>query len=75
MEQRDGRGRVRGEHVVNGDQNRLDRVDPLKLPEEVDVEGGVLGALGRKGRRALRLGLRCKLRRSMERGFDSLPVC
>jgi hypothetical protein len=65
VEQRDGGSRVRGEHVVNGDQDSLDRVDPLKLPEEVDVEGGVLGALSRKGRRALRLRLRCKLRRSL----------
>jgi hypothetical protein len=44
VEERDG-GRV-GEHVADSAEDSLDRVYPLELAQEVDVELGILGALG-----------------------------
>lgn len=37
MEQRDSVRRVGREHIVNGDKDCLDRIDPLKFTKEVDV--------------------------------------
>lgn len=55
VEERDG-GRF-GEHVIDCDEDGLNGVDPLEFSEEIDVELGILLALGCEHCRALGDGL------------------